>query len=272
MKRREFLRISTYAGGGVLLSFSAAAPLGAAVHVREPGPFPSRFPVGHFLAIDAQGNVTAQIVKHEMGQGVASSFAAILAEEMGADWQRVLVRGMNHSAQYAFGTGGSNSMRSQWMPLRKAGAVARRMLCQAAATRWGARVEDCDTRDHQVLHSDGRSMGFAEIAADASRIPFTRDFTALSAEDIPLRPSDTFRLLGKRFTRKQVDDIVRGQHRYAIDVMPADALTALIVRSPTQNGRLRSFDQSSIADIAGIKALVRMQPISREDGLKMCVS
>lgn len=260
MDRRQFLAASATFAGGLLIPIR----LDAAAPIARPGPFPERWPVGHFVAVQRDGRVIAQIVKHEMGQGIATAFAAMLAEELNADWQQVDIRFMSHTEAYSFSTGGSNSVRDWWMPVRKAGALAGQLLCRAAAAEWKVPVEEVHTAAHAVQHRDGRRLGFGELADAAARQGFTRDFTQFSAAEIPLKPQADFKLVGTRFRRCNGADIANGSYRYGMDVTPPGALTAVVVRSPTYRGKLRSFDADSVAHIPGIHALVPMRGITRE--------
>lgn len=260
MDRRRFLACSASAvAAGLLVRIGVDDAL--AVEVLDAAPLAQRWPVGHFVAIQADGRVLAQIVKHEMGQGVATAFAAMLAEEMGADWQQVDVRFMSHTEVYSFSTGGSNSVRTWWNSMRKAGALASQLLCRAAAARWEVPVDQVRTQGHAAIHSDGRRLGFGELAQAAAALSFDRDFTRFVAAEIALKPQSEYTLLGTRLPMRGVADIARGAYQYGIDFTPPDAWTAVVVRSPTHGGKLRGFDAQSIAHISGVHALVPMRGI-----------
>ena len=236
----------------------------ARVRVLTPTPISPRWPIGHFVLIEPSGAVIAQIIKHEMGQGIASTLAALLAEEMEADWNRVEIRFLSHTEAYSFSSGGSTAIRDWWLPVRKAGALARNLLSQAAAAQWNAKPDEVRAERHAIVHADGRRLGFGEVAAAASLFPVVRDFNQFSESDIALKPAEKFSLLGQRFPRKGVAEIVLGTWRYGIDHTPEGALTALIVRSPTFRGRLKRYAADSVAGMPGVHALVPMRGIPLE--------
>ena len=106
-----------------------------------------------WIRIDADGSVTLTIGKSEMGQGVRTSLAMLLAEELEADWSRIkLVQASPGSDYEDLGTGGSDSMRSSWKPLRQAGAAAREMLTTAAAARWKVERASCAASHGAIVH------------------------------------------------------------------------------------------------------------------------
>jgi CO/xanthine dehydrogenase Mo-binding subunit len=147
MKRREFLRDSLLAGGGLCLSLSAGA--GGAALVAAP-PAAAATELGDFLRITPAGDVLFRVVKHEGGQGVSTALAQILCEELPADWNRVRVEfpladmpRWQNDRNGGHDTGGSCTITYQYDLLRKAGATAREMLVAAAARQWGVAAETC---------------------------------------------------------------------------------------------------------------------------------
>ena len=138
MDRREFVRVSALAGGGMLLAVAFPRALRADGD-QEGGP--ADFSPNAWISVDETGAVTILSHKSEMGQGVWTALPMIVAEEMDADWKRVRVERAPTRPQFDTATGGSGSVRDSWDPLRRAGAVARALLVSAAAKRWSVPAE-----------------------------------------------------------------------------------------------------------------------------------
>src|SRR5579862_1418618 len=150
-----------------------------------------------FIRIDQSGKTTLVMPQVEMGQGVYTAVAMILAEELDADYsQVVLEHAPPNDKLYGnpiFGiqvTGNSNSIRSFWMPLRKAGASARAMLVAAAAQQWKVDPQSCTASNGKVVHSpSGRSLAFATLVDSAAKLP--------APPNPPLKDPKDFKIIGK---------------------------------------------------------------------------
>ena len=170
--RRTFLRVAATSGAALLVGLHI--PLARAAPSTNSAPFAPNA----FIRIDPEGLVTLIMPQVEVGQGVYTSVAMILAEELDADWNRVrLEAAPPDQALYVnplFGiqvTGSSNSIRAFWMPLRKAAASAREMLIQAAAHRWRVSADSCSTQNGEVLHeASGRRLAYGGLAAQPSAL------------------------------------------------------------------------------------------------------
>ena len=240
--RREFLR--TTAVGGAALAV-LRIPLRAL-----PADSPARFAPNQWVRIDAAGRVTAVVARSEMGQGVRTSLAMILAEELGADWKSVAVEQASPSAEYTdMSTGGSDSVASGWTPLRTAGAAAREMLVAAAAKAWGVQASDCRTEQGAVVHGpSGKRAAFGALVATASALPVPKEPR--------LKPRAEFTLVGTRVPRVDGPDIVTGRAVYGLDARIPGMLFAAIARCPVAGGRLARFDPAPAAAVPGVVRVV----------------
>ena len=148
--------------------------------------------------------MTLVVARSEMGQGVRTSLAMILAEELEADWSSVSIEQASPSPDYEdMSTGGSDSVASSWGVLRKAAAAARAMLVDAAARRWKAPAGECRAEKGFVVHAPtGRRLGFGALAADAARLPVPKE--------PPLKDPKDFRIVGTRVPRIDGPAIVTG--------------------------------------------------------------
>lgn len=249
MSRRRLILGGTLVGGAMVVGYTAARPLQVAGALLQAGgepPAPSVF--GPFIRIGGDGWVTVVNKQQEMGQGVHAGLAAMVAEELDADWDKVRVI----DAVGAFGaygpqfTAGSSSIASNWETLRAAGAAARAMFVAAAAERWGAPPESLTVLDSVVSDLvSGRSASFASLLEDAARQ------TPPTAPVLKL-PQD-FRLIGTdRVRRKDSLEKSTGATTYTQDLQLPGMLTAVVSRSPRFGGKLASFDDAAARAVRGV--------------------
>src|SRR5690242_9177268 len=217
LSRREVL--ASALAGGFVLAFHM--PVRAANEPVQPSDATDgKFAPNAFIRIDASGETTLIMPQVEMGQGVYTAIPMILAEELDADFSRVkLLHAPPNDKLYAnpvFGlqvTGNSNSIRSFWMPLRKAGAGARAMLVEAAAQMWSVDPKDCRTENSQVRHhASGRKAAYGELVGAAAALT--------PPQDPPLKAVADFKIIGEPLKRLDTPDKVNGKAVYAIDAMP----------------------------------------------------
>src|SRR5436305_11827534 len=169
--RRNFLKTATFGSASLLIGFDGLRLLNGANAETN------LFKPSNWIEINADGAVSLTIGKSEMGQGVRTSLAMILAEELEADWSRIkLVQASPSPVFDDLGTGGSDSVRSGWRSLLKAGAVAREMLATAAAARWKVDRESCAASNGAILHTaSGRRFEYGALVADAAKLSVPND-------------------------------------------------------------------------------------------------
>jgi isoquinoline 1-oxidoreductase beta subunit len=246
--RRTILKVSAALGGGLLLGFGFASSRGDAAAAA--------FAPNAFIRIASDGQVTLIMPQAEMGQGIYTAHAMILAEELDADFAKVVVEASPPSdALYgnpAFqlqATGNSNSVRAFWTPLRKAGAGTRAMLVQAAAQMWKADPATCRTESHAVIHdASGRRIEYGALAADAARMT--------PPADPPLKPVSAFRLIGKPLKRVDTPDKVTGKAPFGIDMMPQGVKFATLAACPVFGGKVAHVDDSAAKAVPGVRQIV----------------
>ena len=186
---------------------------------RRPTDPAGQFAPNAFIRIDHAGKTTLVMPQVEMGQGVYTAVAMILAEELDADYsQVVLEHAPPNDKLYAnpiFGiqvTGNSNSIRAFWKPLRMAGAAARAMLVQAAAQQWQVDASTCSAASGSVIHAaSGRTLGYGDLADAAGALPVP--------QDPPLKNPKDFALIGKPLKRFDTPNKTNGKVVYGIDAM-----------------------------------------------------
>ena len=263
--RRSFLLKGAAAGGGLLIGVPLAA--GARTAGRKD---PARGDDGSyevtagrrtaeelnaFVEILPNGSVALTVPCPELGQGVRTSLAMILAEELGADWTKVSVK--QAAAGEAYGgmtVGGSDSVADYWEPLRLAGAAARQMLVTAAAARWAVDEETCEARAGQIVHGpSGRTLSFGELAADAGSLPVP--------ESPALKDPASFRIIGKATGSVDEADIVSGRAVYGLDLQVDGGLVAVVARSPVHGGRVASFRSEEALAVPGVRQVFEVEPL-----------
>src|SRR4051812_24083256 len=193
--RRTFLKTAALGGTALVIGFDSRRLFGAAK--KDAAPF---MPNG-WVRIDGDGAVTLTIGKSEMRQGVRTSLAMILADELGADWTRIKIIQASPSAEFNdLGTGGSGSMEDGWI-MRRAGAAARAMLTAVAADRWKVSPNECKTEYGAVVHTaTSRRLEFGGLVSDAAKLPVPKD--------TPLKTAADFKIIGQRTARIDGREIV----------------------------------------------------------------
>ncbi|HJU83150.1 MAG TPA: xanthine dehydrogenase family protein molybdopterin-binding subunit [Holophagaceae bacterium] len=245
--RREFLK---QGAGCLALAFHVPMVVegrfGGAVATAEATP---GFEPNAFLRIDGDGTVTIWANKSEMGQGVRTSLAMVVAEELEADWSKVRVQQASTAPRFGdLGiTGGSQSTLSTFEPYRKVGAQAREMLLQAAALSWGVAKGECRA-EGGFIHHGSKKLSFGELAEKAG--------TLAPPADPPMKARKDFRILGRDTKRVDGPDIVAGKAMYSSDIRLPGMLIASIERCPVFGGSLKSFDDSEARKVPGVKKVV----------------
>ncbi len=286
--RRAVVASGALVGGGLLLGagFFTFAPnrLGR----RPDRDTPGAAQLATWLRISPDDRVTVIVPHAELGQGSQTALAMMLADELDADWARVQVEEAPAIDAYANGhmlrgflgglpgmpramtrgfeylaytvsdlmdfqiTGGSVSVRGTGQfGMRVAGAAARSMLVDAAASRWGVPAADCAAANSRVSHaSSGRSASYGELAADAGRL------------DPPVHPRlknpSEFKIIGTARRRFDLPAKTDGSAIYAVDVRRPGLLHAALRASPVFGGSLQSVDSSAVEARAGVRHVVRL--------------
>jgi isoquinoline 1-oxidoreductase beta subunit len=280
VKRRHFLLGSAGAAGALVIGWSVLPPRqrlmpSAPMRVR-----PGQAALNGWVKVAADNSVTVMASKSEMGQGVHTGLAMLLAEELDADWAQVRIEhspidgiynnqaamvdglpfhpdddgALKRVAGWMIGkamreigtmmTGGSSSIKDLWLPMREAGASARAMLVGAAAAQWNVPVAECRTDAGKVLHASGRSASFGELAALAAKQPLP--------EKVSLKDPANFKLIGKPLPRIEAASKIDGTARFGIDVRPEGLRYASVLMCPTLGGTAARFDATAALKLPGV--------------------
>jgi len=246
MNRRSFLKVSSLAGGGMVLSFNALT--GCTFSNKEVLSMPKEwFELNSYIKIGDNGVVTLFSPNPEFGSNVKTSMPMIIAEELDIDWEKVIVEQGNFNPikfnrQF---TGGSQGIRNAWTPLRTAGAAARMMLVNAAAQSWGVDPSEITTSNGSLIHESlGKKAGYGEMASLASTLEIP--------EEVILKEVKDFKIIGQSKSNVDNDSILTGKPLFGIDHYVEGMLTAMIVHPPVFGKQLKSFDKSSVSNMSGV--------------------
>ncbi|WP_236034051.1 xanthine dehydrogenase family protein molybdopterin-binding subunit [Belnapia mucosa] len=217
------------------------------------------FAPGGFIRIAPDGGITLIMPSVEMGQGIYTAEATLLAEELevGLDQVRLEAAPPNEELYTqpllkSQSTGGSTSVRGAWVPLRQAGAAARTMLIGAAAARWGVPPTDCTASRGTVTHGPtGRSLGYGELVEDAGRQPVP--------QDVPLKDPSQWQIIGKPVKRLDTPGKVDGTAVFGLDIRLPDMKVATVSACPVFGGKLRSVDDKAARAMPGVRDVIRIE-------------
>src|SRR5437867_118801 len=233
MPRRDFLKLSVAASGGLLIGFYLPG--------MQPVAQAATFAPNAFVRIGTDDSVTVIVNHSEMGQGVFTALPMILADELDADWTKVRFEPAPVDPVYnhpVFGmqmTGGSTSTWSSFDQFRKAGAAARAMLVAAAAQRWKVDPAACRTENGTVVHApSNRRLSYGQLAEEAARLT--------PPSPVALKDPKDFKLIGRPVKRLDTPEKTNGKGVFSIDVTGPGMLTAVVARSPVFGGRVKSVD------------------------------
>jgi isoquinoline 1-oxidoreductase beta subunit len=250
----------TLVTGCLATGFSLAfhLPLRAAVNepVQPPDVTQGKFAPNAFIRIDEAGKTTLVMPQVEMGQGVYTAVAMILAEELDADLSQVTLEHAPPSDKLygnpVFGlqvTGNSNSIRAWWTALRNAGAGARAMLVQAAATQWQVEPASCTTSKGVVTHKEsGRTLAYGALAGAAS--------SETAPKNVTLKKPEDFVYIGQPLKRFDTPDKVNGKAVYGIDAILPNMKIATVALCPVFGGKVGKVDDSAAKKIPGVQKIV----------------
>jgi isoquinoline 1-oxidoreductase subunit beta len=205
------------------------------------------------LEVTTDNRVVFRVPRAEVGQGITTALAIVVADEIDARLKDVDVplEDARQDLGTAQSTGGSSSVRSLWDPVRSVAAEARARLVTAAAERWDLPARTLTTRDTAVWAPDGRSATYGSLteAAAQVRIP------AVSTDP---KSASEFRLIGTATPRIDARSIVTGSAKYALDIEVPDALPTVVVRPPTIKGKVKSYDASAALKMPGVVAVTEL--------------
>ena len=265
--RRDFLKMLGLTGAAFVVGVSSASAevLGGPVsRLLNINAAPTGIELTPYIIIEKTGKVTLMNAQPDMGQGTYQSMPALMAEELGLSLDRVTI--LQTGGEKAFGeqvSGGSSSVRGNYMMLRNVGASAREMLVTAASQQWNVPADECTVADARVHHkASNRSLGYGELVETAVKLTAPKSPKLKDAKD--------FTILGKPTLRPEVPAKSSGRAVFGIDVKVPGMLYASVERSPVIGSKLVSFDDAKTRQVKGVKHVLKASRVlekNRYDGV-----
>ena len=251
ISRRQFVVGGTVAGAGALIvgvrfSGTVLHRHGAASEAKKTAPNP----FDAYIHVKPDGKISLIVAKSEMGQGIKTGLAMILAEEAAVDFNAVSVEQAETRPDIYehMGTGGSGSTIENFMPLRRAGATVRALMIAAAAAKWNVPVSECEANKGTVLHAkSSRKAGYGELVESAEKLPLP------DQGKVQLKDVSQFELIGHPTARVDVPSKVNGSAQFGIDVRVPEMLFAVVARCPTFGGKPAHFDAAKAKATPGVR-------------------
>ena len=244
--RRNFLKTSVLASGGMLIGFNLlnACKPNAIVPIDISKLNFNDF--NAFIKISQEGYVTIFSPNPEIGQGVKTSMPMIIAEELDVPWEKVSVsQGLydpvNYQRQVA---GGSQSIRFGWDALRQTGATAKQMLINAAASKWGVEPSSCSASQGIITNANGDSFGYGEVVKEAAVLEVP--------ENVELKDSKDYKIIGQDIKNVDIQKIITGKPLFGLDYVTEEMVYASVLRPPSFGKKLVSFDDQNSKKINGV--------------------
>jgi isoquinoline 1-oxidoreductase beta subunit len=251
--RRDFLKTTAVVSGGLVIAFVVP---GAGRFALAQAPADKKLPSPNaFLRIGSDDSVTVLLSHSEMGQGIWTTLPMLIAEELDADWNKIRVAHAPAAPVYAhtvFGmqmTGGSSTTWSEFDRYRQAGAVARALLVQAAAARFGVSPETIRTEKGVVIAGDKRAR-YGELSEAAAKLP--------QPASVKLKDPKDWKIIGKPTKRLDTPEKITGRAQFGMDVHFPGLLTAVVERAPVFGATVKSFDAAKAKAVPGVRAVVKV--------------
>lgn len=257
MKRRDFLRLSGLTSAGFVMGLSMKGNNGVSAVANLTDSVQS-FEMSPFIIIENTGKITLFNSKPEIGQGVYQSIPSLIAEELEVSLDQCTIKQTGGEKQHGpmqF-AGGSFSVRSSYMDLRKVGAAAREMLIKTAALQWGVPVEECYAENAKVFHKpSGKSIGYGELADAASKLEVPKEPKLKDPKD--------FKILGKATAKPDVPLKSSGRAMFGIDVSVPGMVYASVEHCPVFGSKLLSYDEAAAKKVKGV---LQVETVTRKFG------
>ena len=261
ISRRKFMVRSTVAGAGLLVGLRFSGPM---LLSQESEKAKKKSPVNPFDAyihVKPDGKISLIVAKSEMGQGIKTGLAMILAEEADVDFNAVSVEQAETRPDIYehMGTGGSGSTMENFMPLRRAGATVRELMITAAAQKWNVPKTECDAKKGLVRHTkSSRQTRYGELVEAASKLPLP------DPDKVPLKNESEFELIGQATPRVDIPSKVNGSAGFGLDVRVPDMLFAVVARCPTFGGKPAHFEASKAKAVPGVRDVFEIPALGKD--------
>jgi isoquinoline 1-oxidoreductase beta subunit len=262
LSRRDFLKLAGTTSASLVLAvyLDACAPASATPEIALVTPTdstpiprpPFDWEPNIYLKLDNNGILTVIAFRSEMGQGIRTALAMLVADEMDVEWENIRIKQAPADSKYGNQvTGGSQSISSYYSSMRTAGATARRMLVEAAAQAWDVEAGDCQTEAGYVIHPD-----------DQQKIAYGDMVEAAASLDVPqgvdVKDQSHLRIVGTDVGHWDTPEIITGKAVYGVDVRLPDMSFAVMARCPVFGGSFASYDEAAALAVPGVRQIVEL--------------
>ena len=256
--RRNFLRTSAIASGGIIIGFNLFTACKPNVKPSVDVENLNFNDFNAFIKISDDGYVTIYSPNPEISQGVKTSMPMIIAEELDVEWDKVHVAQAsldtkNYKGQIA---GGSQSIRRGWDALRQTGATTKQMLINAAAAKWGVEASTCKASKGIITNDKGETLGYGDVVKEAAILEVP--------ENVTLKKPSEFTIIGKDAINVDLEKIVTGKPLFGLDYKVEGMLYASVLRPPAFGQMLESFDASEAKKVKGVLEVITIGEKARE--------
>ena len=249
--RRFFIKTSALAGVGLVIGLPKLQGEALKSITKNLPPEFINLEINPFIIIRTDGSITLINPRPDMGQGSMQAAPSLLAEELEVSLEKVTIIQSDGQSKYGSQqSGGSSTVRGLWYPLRKAGAAAKEMLIQVAASRWATSTDLCFAKDATIyLKNSDKSFSYGELAEDAAKLPVPKNPKLKNPAD--------FTLLGKYNKRLDIPSKVTGKAVFGIDIEVPGMVYACIQHSPTIHASIISVDDTQSLLVKGVEKVIR---------------
>lgn len=245
LDRRNFIKLTATASGalvvGVQLQSCLTENAPTVTHQFSP-----------LIKIDTDGWITLVAKNPEIGQGVKTALPMILAEELGADWNKVRIEQADFDKKYdEQWAGGSYAIILNWDLMRKAGAQVRHALIAAASKQMNLPKEELSTKNSEVIHQESRNaLPFKTLLQEASQVTLP--------EEVEFKPMEAYNIVRKSTPQTDLDEIVSGSTTFGIDIKLPNMVYAAVRKNPIHQGGVSSFDDAETKTVQGVLAVLEL--------------
>ena len=252
INRRDFVKLFGLASSGIILGCTISSDKKEFLPQTD-----GIFTPNLFVQMQQDGNIVLIASRSEMGQGIRTSLASAIADELEADWKYITVKQAIGNAKYGNqNTDGSASVRTLLEPMRKMGATAKAMLITAAAKKWNVDEAVCKAENHFIINKNTNdTIFFGDLVVEASKVAIPDEAT------IKLKKVEDFKFIGKTLKSVDLKDFTHGTATYGIDVRIPNMKFAAIARCPVTFGTVKSVDSSDAEKTAGVEKVITLDRI-----------
>ncbi len=267
VNRRDFLRLSALASGGLMIGFyiNSSGEAQAAESTSGPG---GSFAPNAFIRITPDSKITIVSKQPEIGQGIKTSLPMVIAEQLDVDWKDVTIEQADvHDRYGSQSAGGSTSTPNNYENFLRVGATARAVLVEAAAQTWGVPASECTTASGVVTHAKSkRSLKYGQLVAKAVTLPVP------DASKVALKDPKDFKLIGRRISGVDNTNLVTGKSLFGIDVRVPNMVYAVFEKCPAFAGKAVSANLDQVKALPGVKDAFIIEGTTNLGGLKSGVA